>query len=1781
MINGDGDGICQPNWPTESDLVAAYQGALLFAGCEADSNALYSQVLPADAAGSVRVIYQSYSGTFVQLRSILIGANIGVQTFTPALDTYITACCGLDNTREDSSQTLTLAAPFQSYEADELVKFNLQTLKPGAVVTWSTLNFTSDGNGFGVENVDAYQPNQSWSGSVTFDQGKPGVLRSSVSTTFKVNFANYPSGKTLSLNVTNPIMHVVQGSWSWVDNGLFIGEAPNATFDPGISLWSSKSTHSEVLSVRYICCVGNSEVVEPNESPNTTFSAVADSKYGIHLVYTGMPDGNTTYQYRASGSPSWATPVRHIFSPDPQDVCGSPPAQCYDTDPTITVDSSTNDLYAFSIYSPPAGSGLTPSIVMKRKTFSQDWHDASTTTVANKEGSGNINLISPRNLQSNYALFSGTNPSWITLTWTDWPILFFEQVPVQTVWSPFAAPPDPWDGYGVAPYGEYFQNLGESVSTSTGLLTIRQTDLSLPGRGLNLEIARVYTEPYSFLSGSPYPFEKYPWAPMGDGWQLNFPWMTKANVSFYIHLWNGEGYRIPYGFWSGTTAFFENHQGENFRMVRNSNDILLITKDGVSYRFAPSSHALTTITDPSGNTITFAYSNGLISTIIDTIGRTLLFCYSGLLARIDQATGPCSNELGKIRGVTFIYNGQDLASETDPAGRITSYNYTAASVSPAIAPWILSSIIYPTNWHTSFAYANSSIGTDALTFRVASQTVGTSQGATVRQFKFSYVPAPGGFVIGSTVQSYDGTQLAAYTDYSFSFAGMNQNVSDSNHNFVRGVEDLYGVAGLPVKEIILVTDGHGAIQSFTNFYGYDLWGNLIYSSKAIDNRALSYHDSFSSYYNDGVPVGFNSFQDSFSQANQTLPDNNWSISKGNWAVQASFLSLVTNGAYNGTGTSGNQGAMFASADLGHPILSSSYISTSTNIMLVNMENFSNPRTGIFVHYPGNGINKFSLVIRNDTYLELTNETSWLGDTQQNARCLIPSGVTYWAWYTLNLSVQYLGLLNSYYAQGTLSYSGSILCSVTGVFQTTGPDATGTGFGLYAGGYSVMFDNFTAGPGPTEFSSSFIPGGSPGPNIHGKVSGTGELQSSIGASGFVENYYGYTYQGGLSQTKKRFDSSTGRQWITTSRTYDNYGNQITLTDPRGNITRYGYSAKYRSAYLTSRNQTLVPGGTLIFSTFGHNINTGDMLSSVDPLGHNTTYAYDILSRVTKKTMPSNEGYTSYSYNDQLTYFNVTNENGWLAQRVYDGIGRLSKIIRFLNGQPYSTEVYTYNWQDKILSDTDPVGNTISYQYDALGRLTLVKKPDLNTTTVTYDDLDSWARSADENGVSKCIWTDRLGRTIDVVENALLFCTPATILTAYFYDEVGNLLRVTSSTGQSTSYTYDNLNRLTKTIYPDTTAETYLYDVGGNMVTKTDRNGIRTYHTYDSLDRLANITYRGSTITTDLYVYDDNSNLFQLLSQNATTTFSYDNRNRVTCESYAVNGILPSAVSGPCASGGGGSVAAGTLITMADHSLVPVQNLKVGDHLQSYNVTTNQFTVSSIIQTAKVDVHDMLIISTRDGRDLRTDNATIQKLWVEQSTGKIGWLSVTQLRVGDRLFIPQSQTWTIVTSIKDIPGQFVMYDVYDTAPGDYIANGYLDPKKSPILGPTPSGTSSNGYSFQYWYTGETISSITYNDFTYASYSYDPLGRVQTMTHSFVAGTTSFSYYPNDQLKRVQYANGLVTNCTYTNLDQISTVKLKNGGAVPLYLAYQYNNTGTVASVTGWLTNTSNVQVNVSEK
>ena len=158
------------------------------------------------------------------------------------------------------------------------------------------------------------------------------------------------------------------------------------------------------------------------------------------------------------------------------------------------------------------------------------------------------------------------------------------------------------------------------------------------------------------------------------------------------------------------------------------------------------------------------------------------------------------------------------------------------------------------------------------------------------------------------------------------------------------------------------------------------------------------------------------------------------------------------------------------------------------------------------------------------------------------------------------------------------------------------------------------------------------------------------------------------------------------------------------------------------------------------------------------------------------------------------------------------------------------------------------------------------------------------------------------------------------------------------------------------------------------------------------------------------------------------------------------IQVTVTSSPGNCSGGGSVAAGTLITLADGSQVPVQNLRVGMQLLSYDMASHQYVTSTINRFATVQVNNLMIIQTGSGPPLRVDQNPAQKVWAKLPDGTVTLMSVTNLQIGYDLFQAPNQTWVPITSITYVnQGQYVMYDIYTTAPGNYIANGYLDPNK----------------------------------------------------------------------------------------------------------------------------------------
>jgi RHS repeat-associated protein len=394
----------------------------------------------------------------------------------------------------------------------------------------------------------------------------------------------------------------------------------------------------------------------------------------------------------------------------------------------------------------------------------------------------------------------------------------------------------PWNRQGLSPYQSYFRQRSEFVSPGSGLLTVRQSDLVLPGRNLDLEIARILVTPRAFtaISPSPYLFEDNPAANLGKGWSLDFPWIS----SQYLHLPGGQMYVLR---WQGNT--FENHDGEHFVLTRTCTPscsyYTLTPKSGLRYDFNPSKQ-LTGIRDNSSNSISFTYASGRIDHITDTVGRTVSFAYNtdGTLKSI--ASGP--------QAVSYTYPASGLTvlkSVSDSLGRTTQFDYTDARNG-----YLLTGITYPTGGKSAYSWSNPAItiGSDLQAYYVTLQDTLNTLGQSVRSNQISYTVVNGRVTFakvttynasvaqGSTVQMFDpGSSKSATIRYDAAGLQLDKQVAWFGNGAITQVDVYPGAATTP---------------AYSTYAAVDDWGNLIYSRDALG------HERFASYVNTRYQGGF-------------------------------------------------------------------------------------------------------------------------------------------------------------------------------------------------------------------------------------------------------------------------------------------------------------------------------------------------------------------------------------------------------------------------------------------------------------------------------------------------------------------------------------------------------------------------------------------------------------------------------------------------------------------------------------------------------------------------------------------------------------------------------------------------------------------------------------------------------------------------------------------------------------------------------------------------------------
>ncbi len=399
-----------------------------------------------------------------------------------------------------------------------------------------------------------------------------------------------------------------------------------------------------------------------------------------------------------------------------------------------------------------------------------------------------------------------------------------------------------------------------------------------------------------------------------------------------------------------------------------------------------------------------------------------------------------------------------------------------------------------------------------------------------------------------------------------------------------------------------------------------------------------------------------------------------------------------------------------------------------------------------------------------------------------------------------------------------------------------------------------------------------------------------------------DYAGQPIPGSKGNLTRRIDPapSAGQPRPVTLYRYDSKDNLIQVIPPKGVASDANagpttdFSAAINLTYATD----------LAYEATGARLESVTRRYTDPDLGQQTAvtrYEYGDAANpglITKVTPPrGNTGPTpDYSYATTMTYFGTGGKAGLLESTTdplgnkttydYDAVGRRTSMVD-PNGNASGanptdhTWEYLYDNEDRVRFTKAPApvagGAQLvtEFRYDVVGNRTVVIDANGQVTKYVCDERDSLK----EVHQSPNPWTD---------PNA----TPdPEIVTEYQYDHGGNLsrvirARVDAANERATDYVYDGLNRVRKeTQYPDwpstgtTLVTQYGYDLAGNRTSLIDPLNQTTTFGYDNLNRLTSVGYSDGQTPNVSYAYDANGNRSSMADGTGTTSYSYDELDRL--------------------------------------------------------------------------------------------------------------------------------------------------------------------------------------------------------------------------------------------------------------------------------------------------------------
>jgi YD repeat-containing protein len=198
-------------------------------------------------------------------------------------------------------------------------------------------------------------------------------------------------------------------------------------------------------------------------------------------------------------------------------------------------------------------------------------------------------------------------------------------------------------------------------------------------------------------------------------------------------------------------------------------------------------------------------------------------------------------------------------------------------------------------------------------------------------------------------------------------------------------------------------------------------------------------------------------------------------------------------------------------------------------------------------------------------------------------------------------------------------------------------------------------------------------------------------------------------------------------------------------------------------------------------------------------------------------------------------------------------------------------YSYDASGRLSGLTYPSGRTVTYGFDALGRVNVVSTTKDGQTQVVVQNV---AYHPFGGVKSFTLGNGQIySRTIDLDGRIASYSLGGTSY-AISFDAASRITGIGANT-----YGYDDLDRLTSAVLPSSSFG-YSYDAVGNRLTKTTGAATDTYAYSSTSNRIASITPASGPVKS--FVFDPNGST----TSDGTNTYAYDTKGRMASATSAL-------------------------------------------------------------------------------------------------------------------------------------------------------------------------------------------------------------------------------------------------------------------------------------------------------